>query len=81
MNPRISTLYQEAIEYTMDYHDDNTKAKQKELDSVCASKFSDLILAETISVLQKRFMGDLNREDIEVRRCIADVQKHFGIEE
>ena len=44
-------------------------------------QFSDLILAETISVLQKRFMGDLNREDMEVRRCIEDVKKHFGIEE
>jgi hypothetical protein len=40
-----------------------------------------LIVKETISVLQKRFMGDLNREDMEVRRCIADIQKHFGVEE
>ena len=44
-------------------------------------KFAELIAKETISVLQKRFMGDLNREDMEVRRCIADVKKHFGIEE
>jgi hypothetical protein len=43
-------------------------------------KFAELILKETISVLQKRFMGDLNREDMEVRRCIADIQKHFGVE-
>jgi len=43
-------------------------------------KFAELILKETISVLQKRFMGDLNREDMEVRRCIEDVKKHFGIE-
>jgi hypothetical protein len=43
-------------------------------------EFAELILKETISVLQKRFMGDLNREDMEVRRCIADVKKHFGIE-
>jgi len=44
-------------------------------------KFAELILKETISVLQKRFMGDLNREDMEVRRCIEDVKKHFGVEE
>jgi hypothetical protein len=25
-------------------------------------------------------MGDLNREDMEVRRCITDVKKHFGVE-
>ena len=43
-------------------------------------EFAELILKETISVLQKRFMGDLNREDMEVRRCITDVKKHFGVE-
>ena len=47
---------------------------------IIPEKFAELILKETISVLQKRFMGDLNREDMEVRRCIADVQKHFGVE-
>lgn len=44
-------------------------------------KFADLIVQECIDVLNKRFMGDLNREDMEVRRCIADVKKHFGVEE
>jgi hypothetical protein len=42
---------------------------------------AELIVQETISVLQKRFMGDLNREDMEVRRCIGDVKQHFGVEE
>jgi len=42
-------------------------------------KFAELVVTDTISVLQKRFMGDLNREDMEVRRCIEDIQKHFGI--
>jgi hypothetical protein len=41
---------------------------------------AELIVRETISVLQKRFMGDLNREDMEVRRCVEDVKKHFGVE-
>ena len=44
-------------------------------------KFAELIVAECISTLNKRFMGDLNREDMEVRRCIEDVKKHFGVEE
>ena len=44
-------------------------------------KFAELIVQEAIGVLQKRFMGDLNREDMEVRRCIEDVKKHFGVEE
>ena len=43
-------------------------------------KFALLIVAETIAVVQKRFMGDLNREDMEVRRCVEDVKKHFGVE-
>ena len=32
-------------------------------------KFAELIVEEAIAVVQKRFMGDLNREDMEVRRC------------
>jgi hypothetical protein len=44
-------------------------------------KFAELIVAETISVLQKRFMGDLNREDMEVRKCIEDVKNHFAVKE
>jgi len=43
--------------------------------------FAELIVQEAIDVLQKRFMGDLNREDMEVRRCVEDVKKHFGVEE
>ena len=42
-------------------------------------KFALLIVAETIAVVQKRFMGDLNREDMEVRRCVEDIKKHFGV--
>jgi hypothetical protein len=44
-------------------------------------RFADLMVTEAIGVLQKRFMGDLNREDMEVRRCIDDLKKHFGVEE
>jgi len=44
-------------------------------------KFAKLIVAEAIGVVQKRFMGDLNREDMEVRQCVEDVKKHFGVEE
>jgi hypothetical protein len=44
-------------------------------------RLAELIVAETISVLQKRFMGDLNREDMEVRKCIEDVKNHFAVKE
>ena len=43
-------------------------------------RFAELIVAEAIAVVQRRFMGDLNREDMEVRRCVEDVKKHFGVE-
>jgi hypothetical protein len=43
-------------------------------------KFAQLIIQECVDTLNKRFMGDLNREDMEVRRCIEDVKKHFGVE-
>jgi hypothetical protein len=32
------------------------------------------VIRECITVLQKRYMGDLNREDQEVLRCIADLE-------
>ena len=43
-------------------------------------KFAELIVRECVTVLNNRFMGDMNREDLEVRRCIADVKQHFGVE-
>lgn len=33
-----------------------------------------------IAIIERRFMGDLNREDMEVRRCVDDLKKYFGIE-
>ena len=79
MNERIrelgdlaDELADEQIDCIGEYHPD--------WHSVRDQKFAELIVAEAITVLQKRFMGDLNREDMEVRQCIADVKKHFGVE-
>jgi hypothetical protein len=46
-----------------------------------ANKLADLIVQECIGIVQKRYMGDNNREDMEVRRCAEALQKHFGVEE
>lgn len=46
-----------------------------------AERFAALIIKDTITVLEKRFMGDLNREDMEVRQCVDTLKKHFGVEE
>ena len=35
---------------------------------------------ECINRIKRRYMGDNNREDMEVRRCIEDIKEHFGIE-
>ena len=43
-------------------------------------KFAELIIRECIGVVNKRYMGDNNREDFEVRRCAEDLKKHFGVE-
>jgi hypothetical protein len=45
------------------------------------NQLAHLIVDESIAVLQKRFMGDLNREDQEVQRCLEDLKRHFGVEE
>jgi len=71
MNERIKELAA-CVKARLKYDDRDQKFDQK---------FAESIVAEVIAVLQKRFMGDLNREDMEVRRCIADVKKHFGDKE
>jgi hypothetical protein len=73
MNERIKELAEQA---GMNIVDDEFSTYGK-----FAKKFAELIVQEAIDVLQKRFMGDLNREDMEVRRCVEDVKKHFGVEE
>jgi hypothetical protein len=44
-------------------------------------KFANLIVSESINVVNRRYMGDNNREDFEVRRCVEDLKKHFGVEQ
>jgi hypothetical protein len=80
MNERIKQLAEQADEYADnkiqmpgEYHPDWHDTRDE--------KFAELIVTNAIGVLQKRFMGDLNREDMEVRRCIEDLKKHFGVEE
>ena len=40
-------------------------------------KFAELVVRECIGILNRRYMGDNNREDMEVRRCVEDLKKHF----
>ena len=76
MNERIKELAEQAGFKTNWQHEDVQALKMARFE-----KFAELIVQECVTVLNKRFMGDLNREDLEVRRCIEDVKKHFGVEE
>ena len=69
MNERIRQLAEEAeLRATLLFNKENLE------------RFAELIVKECVTVLNNRFMGDMNREDLEVRRCIADVKQHFGVE-
>ena len=68
MNERIRQLAEEAeLRATLLFNKENLE------------RFAKSIVKECVDVLNRRFMGDLNREDLEVRRCIADIKKHFGV--
>ena len=46
-------------------------------DREAIERFANLIVSESINVVNRRYMGDNNREDMEVRRCVEDLKKHF----
>jgi hypothetical protein len=74
MNERIRELAEEA---TRHYHATESSGEFWTFDK---EKFAELIIKEAIDVVNKRYMGDNNREDFEVRRCVEDLKKHFGVE-
>ena len=49
-------------------------------DREAIERFAELLINECIGIVNKRYMGDNNREDMEVRRCMKDLKKHFGVE-
>jgi len=65
MNERISKLAEQA---GFDLRDGQ---------SYKVENFAELIIQENIKVVQSRFMGDLNREDMEVKRCVEALQNHW----
>jgi hypothetical protein len=80
MNERIKALAVEADFMLCEDDHFYSEARAQKITKQL-QKFAELIVAETVSVLQKRFMGDLNREDMEVRKCIEDVKNHFAVKE
>ena len=78
MNPRLKQITGQVLDEVVP--ETWTALKYDKIKEI-QNRTAELIVQEVIGVLQKRFMGDLNREDMEVRRCIEDVKKHFGVEE
>jgi hypothetical protein len=78
MNKRIEELAEQAgIEF-----DDSFTLEPEPIYYLKLSdfeKFAELLINECIGVVNKRYMGDNNREDFEVRRCVEDLKKHFGV--
>jgi len=58
MNEQTIELYEQAVEFTKNYHNDNPKATQKELNDVCASKFSELFIRECAEVCKAQSTYD-----------------------
>lgn len=44
-----------------------------------ATKIIDAVAGAAMDVVKKRFMGDLNREDMEAVRCANDVAAAFDL--
>jgi len=77
MNPRLKQITGQVLDEVVP--ETWTALKYDKIKEI-QNRTAELIVQEVIGVLQKRFMGDLNREDMEVRRCVEDVKKHFGVE-
>lgn len=59
-------------------------SKQNRIHSIntdTLEKFAGLVIKECVTIINNRYMGDNNREDMEVRRCVEDLTKHFGVKD
>lgn len=78
MNQRIKNLADRALDKVVPYT--WTTLNYDEIQKL-QEHLAQLIVAECIATVKKRYIGDNNREDMEVRRCVADIQTHFGVEQ
>jgi hypothetical protein len=76
----MNSRFEELAKSAGIHFDDTRDNRIHYIQTTTLQKFAELIVSDSISVIQSRFMGDLNREDMEVRRIIEDIQKHFGVE-
>ena len=76
MNERIKELAKEAKEYA-----EWTTPQGLEWFPIFKEKFAELIVQESIDVLEHRYKwdGDVT-EGKETKMCIAKIKQHFGVE-
>ena len=43
-------------------------------------KFAELIVRESIEILEHRYKWDGDADGTEVKKCIAKIKQHFGVE-
>jgi hypothetical protein len=77
MNERIKQLAEQAGMTDDKFGMFFAKDKHNE-DGVDLEKFAELIVRECVNVVHKRYMGDNNREDMEVKRCVEALQKYWS---
>jgi hypothetical protein len=73
MNERIREFRVQACTWAIE------NVPMHEYENASDEKFAQLIIADAINTVERRFMGDLNREDMEVRRCVEALKNHFGV--
>ena len=74
MHDRIEELAYEAEEYA-----DMKSDEGADFHPAYTERLSTLVIQECLEVLTKRIVGDHNREEQEVQRCIEAVKQHFGV--
>jgi hypothetical protein len=77
MNERIKQLAEQAGMTDDKFGMFFAKDKHNE-DGVDLEKFAELIVRDCVNVVHKRYMGDNNREDMEVKRCVEALQKYWS---
>lgn len=76
MNQRITEYAQQSGAWNYFNDNDITSAK---MDKAVLEQFAEVIIKDCINVVNRRYMGDNTREDMEVRRCVNELKDYFGI--
>jgi hypothetical protein len=80
VNKRILEMADQILPNEKEFHQGNPKEWGYFFSGDELEKFAQLIIQDCINTVQKRYMGDNNREDMEVLRCVSELKNRFGVE-